>query len=114
MSVHSMLGELLDKLQRGGVEEQMKRKQAFVAELRQLDIAVQQSAANEQHYEVPAEVFEFVLGARLKYSCCWYTSTRTSLDDAELAMLELYIKRARVEDGMVRTCMASLCGHSRS
>ncbi len=35
----------------GGVEEQERRKQAFVDELKSLPIAVQTSIANEQHYE---------------------------------------------------------------
>ena len=34
---------------------------------------------NEQHYEVPVELFRLVLGPRLKYSCChWPTGSRRS------------------------------------
>ena len=34
---------------------------------------------NEQHYEVPPELFRLVLGPRLKYTCCyWPTGSRRS------------------------------------
>ena len=40
----------------------------FVEELRRSPIAIATDAANVQHYEVPAEFFQRVLGPRLKYS----------------------------------------------
>ena len=36
--------------------------------LRASPIAIEQTAANEQHYEVPASFYEKVLGPHLKYS----------------------------------------------
>ena len=42
------------------------------AELRASPIALHTGAANQQHYEVPAEFFQKVLGPRLKYSSCWW------------------------------------------
>lgn len=56
-------------------------------------------ASKEQHYEVPPEFFELVLGSRLKYSSAYWPETVTHLDQAELAMLELYEDRAGLEDG---------------
>ena len=47
-----------------------QRRQAFVEELRRSPIAEQVEKPNEQHYELPAEFFQLVLGPRLKYSCC--------------------------------------------
>lgn len=72
----------------------------FVQELRRSPIAVHTDAANVQHYEVPAEFFERVLGPRLKYSCCFWPSAETTLPQAEDAMLELFCQRAGIEDGM--------------
>jgi cyclopropane-fatty-acyl-phospholipid synthase len=73
---------------------------AFVEELRRSPIATQPAKPNEQHYEVPSEFFELVLGPRLKYSSClWVSDTRT-LAEAEEAMLALTAERARIEDGM--------------
>lgn len=62
-------------------------------------IAVHTDAANEQHYEVPAAVFELVLGPRLKYSSALFEPDTTSLAAAEDAMLELTCRRAGIEDG---------------
>lgn len=71
----------------------------YVADLRTRPIAEQTGAANEQHYEVPAEFYQLCLGARLKYSGCLYPRGDESLDEAEVAMLELYTERAELEDG---------------
>ncbi|MFC1758257.1 SAM-dependent methyltransferase, partial [Planctomycetota bacterium] len=57
-------------------------------------------SANEQHYEVPAEFFATVLGPRLKYSSCFFSSPKQSLADAEDEMLGLTCKRADIENGM--------------
>jgi cyclopropane-fatty-acyl-phospholipid synthase len=40
-----------------------------------------------------------VLGKRLKYSCCWWEDTETSLDRAEEYMLDLTCRRAGLENG---------------
>ncbi|MEA2346469.1 MAG: cyclopropane-fatty-acyl-phospholipid synthase [Thermoleophilaceae bacterium] len=63
-------------------------------------IAVHTDAANEQHYEVPAGVFELLLGPRLKYSSALYEDGVTGLAEAEEAMLALTCQRAGIEDGM--------------
>ncbi len=63
-------------------------------------LAVHTESANDQHYEVPAGFFEAMLGSRLKYSCSYYESDSTTLDEAELAMLELTVNRAGLDDGM--------------
>ena len=73
---------------------------AFVEELRHSPLALHADAANEQHYEVPAEFFNQVLGPHLKYSCCFFPSGRETLETAEAAMLRLTCQRAMVEDGM--------------
>ena len=63
-------------------------------------IAERPDAANAQHYEVPAEFFEPILGPRLKYSSCWWEEGITNLGEAEEAMLRLSCARAGVRDGM--------------
>ena len=72
----------------------------FVEELRRSPIAIATDAANEQHYEVPAEFFQRVLGPRLKYSSCFWPQPSTTLAEAEDAMLGLFCQRARIADGM--------------
>jgi cyclopropane-fatty-acyl-phospholipid synthase len=72
----------------------------FVGELRRSPIAVATDAANVQHYEVPAEFFQRVLGPRLKYSSCFWPQPSTTLPEAEDAMLDLFCQRAGIADGM--------------
>lgn len=90
----------LRRERRGGVEAQERRLQAWVEELRRSPIAIETAAANEQHYEVPPEVFRLVLGPRLKYSACYWPEGVETLAAAEEAMLELTCERAGIEDGM--------------
>lgn len=79
--------------------QQRARLLRFVEELKRGPIAVHTTAANAQHYEVPAEFFQFVLGQRLKYSAAFWPAGVATLDAAEEAMLDLYATRARIEDG---------------
>lgn len=61
-------------------------------------IAEKTDDANEQHYEVPPAFFKYALGKNLKYSCSFFDNTG-SLDVAEKSMIELYIKRAEIQEG---------------
>ena len=74
-------------------------REAFVAGLRHSPIAAVPAKANEQHYEVPPEFFELVLGPRMKYSSCYWPEGVETLAGAEEAMLALTCERARIEDG---------------
>ena len=76
-----------------------ERFRSLLDQLRGSPVAIETEAANEQHYEVPAQFFELCLGKRLKYSSCYYPTGRESLDEAEEAMLALYGERAELEDG---------------
>lgn len=70
----------------------------FIQERSKGPIAINTEDANEQHYEMPSEFFDLVLGEHKKYSCA-YWEEGDSLDQAEERMLELVCKRAGVEDG---------------
>lgn len=83
------------------VDAAADRHAAMVTSLRELPVAIETAAANEQHYELPAAFFRAVLGPRLKYSSCLFPVLgQSSLADAEVAMLELYVERAGLVDGM--------------
>ena len=73
---------------------------ALAERLRNGPLAVATDLANSQHYEVPAEFFETVLGPRLKYSGCLYETEHKTLAQAEEVMLALTCQRAEIEDGM--------------
>jgi cyclopropane-fatty-acyl-phospholipid synthase len=86
------------RLREQAAAEQPLSKPQFIAELRKSPIAIRTEDANAQHYEVPAEFFQIVLGKRLKYSCGYWSDTARTLDESEDAMLELYCERARLKD----------------
>ncbi len=79
-------------------ESQNLRYRQLLDELRRSPIAIQTDAANEQHYEVPAEFFRFVLGKHLKYSSCYWDQQTKNLDQAEERMLDLYLQRAELRE----------------
>ena len=83
----------------GTEEQRSERFRRLVQRLREAPIAVATDAANEQHYELPPEFFELILGPRRKYSSAYWPPGVTSLGEAEDAMLELYAERADLRDG---------------
>lgn len=80
-------------------EQQQRRFQSLIEELRLSPIAIETDAANEQHYEVATDFYLASLGKRLKYSCAYYPTPSTSLDQAEEHMLSLYCERAEFASG---------------
>lgn len=85
---------------RGGLEQQLERKQRFIGQMRASPIAIETRAANDQHYEVPPDFFRLVLGKHLKYSGCYWPQGTASLDEAETLSLEMVARRAGIGDGM--------------
>ena len=47
-----------------------------------MPIAIHQTDANQQHYEVPNEFFKVILGPKLKYSSCIFEMADTTLTQA--------------------------------
>lgn len=83
-----------------GDEELQQRKFInLVNELKSSPIAVNTSDANEQHYELPTEFFQYCLGKNLKYSSGYWNSGVKDIDTSEDDMLALTCKRAELENG---------------
>lgn len=80
--------------------ERHARKLALIDTFKCSPIAIHTDAANTEHYELPSEFFQLVLGDHLKYSACYWPDGVTTLDEAEAAMLQLTCERAGVQDGM--------------
>ena len=78
----------------------VKEYNEFLKEASSGDIAIHTDDANNQHYEVDSEFFQYSLGKNLKYSSCYWNEDTFSLDEAEENMLDLYCKRAEVKDGI--------------
>jgi cyclopropane-fatty-acyl-phospholipid synthase len=97
--IRHMCGLRLRLERQGGIEKAAERKQMLMDQLRHAPVAISTQAANEQHYELPPEFFQLVLGRRLKYSCAYFPQGDESLDQAEEAMLALYVERAQLQDG---------------
>ncbi|KAG1253824.1 hypothetical protein G6F65_017296 [Rhizopus arrhizus] len=83
----------------GGIDAWTARDQQLIASLRASAVAIHTDAANAQHYELPTAFFQLCLGARMKYSSCYYPTGAETLDAAEAAMLSLYAERAELADG---------------
>ena len=90
----------LAKLKALKSEDEIKNKIEFVKELKTMPIAIQTKKANDQHYEVPDEFYRLSLGSYMKYSSGYWPSAKTTLEESEIAMLELYCERAGIVDGM--------------
>jgi cyclopropane-fatty-acyl-phospholipid synthase len=97
--IRRLLAQRLRDEDKGDVEAQQQHLMQFVEELRQSPVAIATREANEQHYELPCEFFELVLGRHLKYSSCHYGPGVGALDEAEAGMLALTCERARLHDG---------------
>ena len=72
----------------------------YVDALRTRPMAIETATANKQHYEVGTGVLQACLGPRMKYSCCLYPTGSETLGQAEIEMLDTYVDRAELEDGM--------------
>ncbi|MDQ8201888.1 cyclopropane-fatty-acyl-phospholipid synthase family protein [Pelagicoccus sp. SDUM812003] len=90
---------LVRKRLRDESESYQEKKSRLINQLRDSVIAIETDAANEQHYEVPADFYKIALGDRLKYSCCYWPAEVENLDQAELASLKQIAERAQLEDG---------------
>uniref|UniRef100_A0A804R2J4 AP180 N-terminal homology (ANTH) domain-containing protein n=1 Tax=Zea mays TaxID=4577 RepID=A0A804R2J4_MAIZE len=62
----------------------------YLKTLEDMPIAIETDKAKAQHYELPTTFFKLVLGRNLKYS---------TLEDAEVAMMDLYCERSKLQDG---------------
>ncbi len=84
----------------GSLEAAARAKIDFVHMLQESPVALATKLANEQHYELPPQFFQKILGKRLKYSGCLWPPGVKDLEGAEEAMLSLTCRRAQLEDGM--------------
>jgi cyclopropane-fatty-acyl-phospholipid synthase len=99
IGIRRLLAERLREENKGSIEAQQTHLLKLVQELRRSPIAVDMSAANEQHYEVPTRFYQLCLGKRLKYSGALWPAGVETLDQAEEKMLALYGERAELANG---------------
>src|SRR5450755_3021567 len=99
LGIRRLLKERLVEIGDGDADKSNEIAEAFVASLAGSAVALLADKANEQHYEVPAELFARVLGPHRKYSCCEWRDATGSLADAEAAALATTCERAGLADG---------------
>ena len=98
--IRQQLRDRIRIIQKTSLEEAYKSKMQYVKALRTRPIAVETAMANTQHYEVGTEFLKASLGPRMKYSCCLYPTGKETLGQAEVEMLDSYVEKAQLKDGM--------------
>jgi cation-transporting P-type ATPase 13A2 len=100
IGIRRQLRERIEAIKNNSLSESYEAKMAFIEKLRTRPIAIETAAANKQHYEVSTGVLSACLGPRMKYSSCLYPKGDETLAQAEVAMLQSYVQKADLEDGM--------------
>lgn len=97
--IRRLLQQRLDDENKGSTEAQQAHLMQLIAELKASPIAIHTQEANEQHYELPTEFYQYCLGKHLKYSCGYWNPGVTDIDTSERDMLELTCQRAGLTNG---------------
>ncbi len=100
MGIRRLLKNRLKQVDLGSPEANQLHLKQLIREFDQGPIAPVPEKANQQHYEVPADVYRYMLGQRRKYSCCYWSDDVKTLDQAEVAALRMTCQRAGISDGM--------------
>ena len=108
LGIRKLLKQRLHDENKGSVEAQQAHLMKLIDELKASPIAINTIDANEQHYEVPTEFYQYCLGKHLKYSSGYWNAGVTDIDTSEKDMLELTCQRADLQDG--QTVLELGCG----
>ena len=98
--IRRLVGQRLRDESNNYLKDEINLKKQFISQMKSGPIAVHTDEANEQHYEVPPQFFDIVLGDHRKYSGCFWKENVTTLSTAEAASLSISCERAQIEDGM--------------
>jgi len=99
MGIRRLLRERADQLRPHDCETRALSTERLLNAMSEGPIAVATETANEQHYELPTEFFQQVLGPHLKYSACLWGPDTRNLEQAEAETLRLSCERAELADG---------------
>jgi cyclopropane-fatty-acyl-phospholipid synthase len=97
--MRALLRRRLRAVDPGGPGDRAQAKRDLLQAWSTGPVAINTAEANGQHYEVPTELFELMLGPRLKYSSAYWPDGVDDLAAAEGAMLRLTCERAALQDG---------------
>ena len=97
--IRKLSEQRLQEISASDCETNTKILHDFVKHMDNASIALVPELANAQHYEVPAQFFEFCLGKNRKYSSCFWLEDTKTLDEAEENALRLTCEHADLKDG---------------
>jgi cyclopropane-fatty-acyl-phospholipid synthase len=97
--IRRLCAQRLEEISADDAEHAARLTEEFVEAMRAAEIAPLPRLANEQHYEVPAEFFQHVLGPHRKYSSAWWPEDTATLAEAESRALQATAQRAQLVDG---------------
>jgi cation-transporting ATPase 13A2 len=100
IGIRHQIQSRIHEIKATSLSDAYKRKMKYISLLRTRPMAIETATANEQHYEVGTGVLAACLGPRMKYSSCLYPKGTETLEQAEIAMLETYVQKAQLKDGM--------------
>lgn len=98
--IRCQLRDRIRLIESTSLEEAYRRKMQYVRLLRTRPMALETATANAQHYEVGTGVLQACLGPRMKYSACLYPTGGETLGQAEVEMLDTYVEKAELKDGL--------------
>jgi len=99
IGIRNLLKQRLKDENKGNTEAQQAHLMQLIDELKASPIAINTQEANEQHYEVPTQFYQYCLGKHLKYSSGYWKDGVKDIDTSEKDMLEITCQRAELKDG---------------
>ena len=99
IGIQHLMKERLYELELHNCENGLKLRNRFIEAMQASPIAIATEKANDQHYELPPQFFEHILGPHVKYSCCWWDENTAALEDSEINALKISGEHAQLEDG---------------
>ena len=98
--IRQLTEKRLKEINADNCEVSMAHLMQFIAKMNFSEqIAPLPELANAQHYEVPEQFFHYCLGARRKYSSCFWMPDTLTLDEAEVLALNQTCDHADLQDG---------------
>ena len=98
--IRILLKKRIQSLVSNNPEKNIQDKIQFIEDMNFSSIAEVPELANEQHYEIPAEFYNYCLGKHKKYSSCYWNEKTKNLNEAELLSLQLTSKHAKLTNGL--------------
>ena len=98
--IRILLKKRIQSLVSNNPEKNIQDKIQFIENMNFSSIAEVPELANEQHYEIPAEFYNYCLGKHKKYSSCYWNEKTKNLNEAELLSLQLTSKHAKLTNGL--------------